>query len=93
MSQDISGRHVKKFDGTNFQGWKFQLNALFMANEIDGIVDGTVVLPEDRTSPQAKQWIRDNAKAMFLISSALEPAQLEPLLVCESAKDMWDNLC
>lgn len=27
------------------------------------------------------------------MSTALEYAQLEPLLVCESAKGMWDNLC
>ncbi|XP_071568791.1 uncharacterized protein [Temnothorax nylanderi] len=73
--------------------WRFQIKALFMAHEIDDVVDGTRTLPEERSMAIAKTWIRDNAKAMFLISTALEPAQLEPLLVCESAKDMWDSLC
>ena len=50
-------------------------------------------MPQDRESPEAKTWTRDNVKAMFLTSSALEYAQLEPLLVCETAKEMWDDLC
>lgn len=65
--------------------------ALFTANGID-IIDGSRTIPADRSTIEAKTWVRDNAKAMFLTSSALEYAQLEPLLVCESAKEMWDNL-
>lgn len=93
MSEDLSARHVRKFDGTNFQGWKFQINTLFIANGIQDIVKGTRVKPEDANSAEAKAWARDNAKAMFIISSAMEYTRLEPLLVCTSAKDMWDRLC
>lgn len=50
-------------------------------------------MPKDPTTIEAITWVRDNAKAMFLISSALAYVQLEPLLVCETAKNMWDNLC
>lgn len=67
--------------------------ALLTANEIREIVDGTRIKPVDPASVDTKGWIRDDAKAMFLIASALETKQLEPLLVCVSAKQMWDNLC
>lgn len=69
------------------------MKTLFIANEIEDIIDGSRAMPRDRTTTEAKMWVRDNAKAMFLTSSALEYVQLEPLLVCETAKDMWDNLC
>lgn len=97
MSQDISPRSLKKFDGTNFQGWKFQIKMLLTANDISDLVDGMRVMPaapEEGEEPlQMKAWIRDNAKAMFFISSAFEYDQLEPLLICTTAKEMWDNLC
>ena len=36
--------------------------------------------------------MRDNAKIIYLISLALECDQLNPLLACESAKEIWDNV-
>ncbi|KMQ84064.1 copia protein [Lasius niger] len=93
MSEDITARNIKKFDGTNFQGWKFQMNMLFVASGIKDVIDGTRVMPADRESAAGKMWVRDNAKAMFLISSTMEYDRLEPLLVCVTAKDMWDKLC
>jgi hypothetical protein len=38
------------------------------------------------------RWIKDNAKAMLLISTTIESEQLEPLLVCVTAKEMWEKL-
>lgn len=92
MSDDISSRSVKKFDGTNFQGWKFQISALFLLNGIQDVVDGTRMMPADQDSNAAKAWVRDDAKAKFIISSAMEYSRLEPLLVCKTAKEMWTRL-
>lgn len=94
MADAISARSVKKFDGSNYQGWKFQINSLFVANEIQDVVDGTRVMPPVVVGheEEAKQWVRDNAKAMFLISSSMEDAQLQSVLTCTSAKAMWDQL-
>lgn len=93
MSEDISARNIKKFDRTGFQSWKFQVSTLFVANGIKDVVDGTRLISVDQESASGKAWVRDNAKAMFLISSTLEYDCLEPLLVCTTAKDMWDKLC
>ena len=49
-------------------------------------------MPLDDASAEAKMWVRNNAKAMFLISSSMEFAQFECLLSCTSAKQMWDKL-
>ena len=47
MSVGISVKGVKPFDGTNFQGWKAQVNALFVMNDVLDVIDGT------RTEPAA----------------------------------------
>lgn len=92
MSETISTKNVKRFDGSNFQGWKFQIKALLVANEIQDVVDGTRQRPVNRETAESKEWVRDNAKAMFLISSSIEYAQLECLLTCATAKEMWSKL-
>jgi hypothetical protein len=91
MSDEISARNVSKFNGTNFQSWKFQVNALFVAHGIRDIVDGSRVKPEG-VGQDIARWIKENAKAMFLISTTIESEQLEPLLVCVTAKEMWEKL-
>ena len=93
MADESSVRNVAKFNGTNFQGWKFQMNALFIANGIKDVIDGTRARPNDPNSADAKAWVKEDAKAMFLISSAMDFGQLESLLVCTSSKEMWDKLC
>lgn len=94
MSDSFLARQVKCFDGTEYQGWKFQITAVLMANDIFD-VDGTRVKPANQQGANAdlmKTWIRDNAKAMVIIASAMENIQLKSMLVCTSAKDMWDRL-
>lgn len=87
MSDDFSARQVRRFDGTNFQCWKFQITAVLVANEIYDVVDGSRTLSADRVG--AKTWIRDNAKATATIASAMESLQLECVLMCSTAKAMW----
>lgn len=88
MASEISTKHVAKFDGSNFLGWKFQMNALFVSHGIDDVITGERAMPVNRDSAETKIWIKDNAKAMFLISSAMEYSQLESLLIYTTAKGM-----
>lgn len=81
---------MMKFDGKNFQLWKSQIKAVLTANGILDIADGTKREPQGQAGQD--QWKRDNTKAMFIISSALEDSQLECLLTCLSASEMWTKL-
>lgn len=87
MSDEITVRHVQKLDGTNFPSWKFQLSAVFIAAGVSDVVNGS------RVMPAAATWQKDNAKAMVLISTSVEMLQLESLITCKTAKEMWDALC
>lgn len=91
MSEAITTKNVSKFDGHDYQGWKFQMRALFMAHRIWGIVNGTKTKPAGVT-PEAEAWDVENARAMFLLSSTLESDQMRPLLICETACEMWRKL-
>jgi len=52
MAESIDLRSVTKFEGSNFQAWKFQLKAILVANELTSIVDGTEKQPGGtETSP------------------------------------------
>lgn len=62
-----------------YQSWKFQITAVLIANDIFDVVDGTRVKPANQQGDNGaltKAWIRDNAKAMAIIASAMENAQL-----------------
>jgi len=88
MAETIDLRSVSKFDGSNFQAWKFQMKAIFIANGLTSVVNGTKTRPENNTT----EWDKSNAKAMVIISSTMESSQLEYLLTCETATDMWTRL-
>lgn len=93
MSEEISARTIVKFNGKNFQIWKFQMNTLFVSFGIEDVVKGERIRPGVGVDEEGrKKWIKDNASAMFLISSSIESEQMESLLVCTTAKEMWDNL-
>ena len=93
MSDDISTRNLKKFDGTEFQEWKYQIKKLFIAKGVDDIGDGSRPMPANRRSIARREWTKEDATAGYLISSSLESKKLKPLLICDTAKEMWDKLC
>lgn len=93
MSDEGIARNIVKFDGTNFQLWKFQIRALFDTYGIRDVVDGQRTKPDDLTSSAGKMWVKDNARAMCCISTAIEYTQLEFLITCTTAREMWEKLC
>lgn len=41
MAFEIFGKGITKFDGSDFQTWKFEIHQLLMAYGLEDIVDGT----------------------------------------------------
>lgn len=48
-NEDFLLRNIVKFDGTNFQPWKFQMKTLSGYNDLSGIVEGSETLPAEVT--------------------------------------------
>lgn len=91
MAEAISTKSVVKFDGNDYQGWKFQMRSLFVAHRIWGVVNGSKPRPAAGAA-ELETWEVENARAMFLLSSTLEPTQMRPLLIYETAWEMWKKL-
>lgn len=54
MSSELSTRHVSKFDGSNFLGWKFQMTQMFVAYDIFDVVNGDRVMPANSELAEGK---------------------------------------
>lgn len=67
----VDVKQVTKFDGTNFQLWKFQVSTVLRAQGAIGYVDGTVPKPEVGANGYA-DWCKNNAIAMCTLSTAME---------------------
>jgi len=92
MPDSIDLRSIGKFDGTNFQAWKFQMKAILFEAKLTEIVYG-IKKREEATSQAAKEaWDDNNARTMVIISSTMEALQIDYLLSCETAADMWNRL-
>ena len=93
MTDEIS-KYVTKFDGSNYQSWKFQIRNIIASHGLTGHVDGTEARPAGAETTEAvKKWKKDDAKAMSVIAVAMDHTQLENLLTCTTAAEMWSTLC
>lgn len=63
-------------------------------NGVHDIVSGEKPMPGEKAENQnaRKQWVKENAKAMVLISTSIGESQLECLLNCLTAQQMWSQL-
>ncbi|KYN12127.1 Copia protein [Trachymyrmex cornetzi] len=91
MSETIDLKNVTKFDGTNFQLWKFQIKTILTTSGLINVTDKALMKPEPVAADYAT-WNTRNAKAMCILSSAMEYSQLEFLVTCETAAEMWAKL-
>jgi hypothetical protein len=66
------------------------MKIILTASGLLDIVDGTSPKPEP-TAANYAAWNSKNAKAMCILSSAIEYL-LEYLITCENAVEMWDKL-
>ena len=92
MAGEILARSLLKFNGNNFQHWKFQISNALIAHDLIGYIDGTTQRPQSLNDDAGKAWVKGNAKAMFLLYAAIEEEEMNNLLICVTAKEMWDCL-
>ena len=95
MADTSDLRNISRCNGQNYQLWKFQMRTAFVAHDLLDIAEGREVKPDPATQENAMQrsaWIKKDAKAMFFLSASMEYNQLEYLLTCSSASEMWSKL-
>jgi len=89
---DLKHFHIQKFDAKNFALWKYQMEIIFRAEAgMLDVVCGTKPRPEAAGTSQ-EAWDNLNIKAMLLISSGIEYEQLQTVVSCPTAPEMWARL-
>ncbi|CAB0037468.1 unnamed protein product [Trichogramma brassicae] len=69
---------------------------IFVAHDLLGYVEGTNKKPtlatDNSNQAAVKTWMKSNAEAMSILSTAMEYPQLEYLITCSTAAEMWNKL-
>ncbi|RWS00085.1 uncharacterized protein B4U79_15835 [Dinothrombium tinctorium] len=79
---------LQKFDGSNFQLWKFQMELFLDGNDLLEVTNGIM----KKTEANAATWDSKNRKAKMFIASKLEYNQLQHVINCSTASEMWLKL-
>ena len=89
QNQGVSERFpIERFNGENFHLWRFQMNALFAAKGLTGIIDGT----ETSTVATVVAWTKKDSMAISYICQGVDRRILQNLITCTSAHAMWEKL-
>ncbi|KAK7867828.1 hypothetical protein R5R35_008269 [Gryllus longicercus] len=91
MAERLDMNSLSKFDGSNYNQWRFQMNCALWAKGLYEIVHGTELKPENNNETQ-KASIKNDATAMFILTSALDYAQITLIENCESSHQIIDKL-
>ena len=88
--------HITRFDGSNFQLWKFQMKNLLFVNDLLGVVDGTRQKPvgnaENDKKEKISKFLKDDARAKVVLMGTTIDKQAEKFIVCDTSKEIWDKL-
>ncbi|CAB0044006.1 unnamed protein product [Trichogramma brassicae] len=94
---DVSDlKNIPKFNGQNFQLWKFQIKTVLVAHDLLEIVEGTETKPEpgenNANATKVKEWTkkRRESDVRIIIVHRLA-SQLDYLVNCASANEMWEE--
>ena len=90
MNSSMEFMSIQKFVGKNYSQWRFQAKCALKAKGLFGYVDGTKQVPTNAT--ELARWEKEDAMALFVISSALDYSQVRLIENCTKSKDALEKL-
>lgn len=94
MADESVGNFVQigKFNGKNYQQWKFQIKCALRAKGVLEIATGTAIKPEEAEAINLKKWNKQDAIAMCILSSSMELTLISLIENCMSANEILKKL-
>lgn len=85
---------INKFSGTNYPQWKFQISCALKAKGLWKIAVGEEIKPHSTStnSGEIEKFNQKDAKAMFVITSAMDLNQISLIENCECSKEIFTKL-
>ncbi len=89
-----SAKVIDKFNGENFNLWKFKMEMVLASMDLWEIVDGSKEAPPSNVDPKViKEYQRCAKKAMSTIGINLVDSQLHHIKRCKGPVEAWKTLC
>lgn len=89
MSDSVHASLIK-FNGKNYQLWKYQMQHVLKSQGLLGQVDGTCAKPTEAVG--ISKWEKDDSKAFVALLGAMKEEQAADLASVATAKELWDKL-
>lgn len=92
MAEKLKTLYVIKFNGSSYHQWKFQIKCALRAKGLYEIATGVALKPNNDRPAEKQEWLKDDATAMFILTSALELTQITLIENCQTSKEIVDKL-
>ena len=83
---------IKKFDGTDYKSWSFEIEILLQQKQVLGIVDGTEEAPDAKDGTELETWKKQHGIARLTILLAMERSLQPQYGVQNEVKALRDQL-
>jgi hypothetical protein len=82
---------IERFDGRNFNVWKFSLLTMIERKKLTSILDGSQPRPLVDEARKEEWYTKQNLLKAMIVSS-MKAEQLKPFVNCSTASEMWTRL-
>jgi len=92
VDEKVDVANITKFDGRNYRQWKFQMKCALKAKGLYDIANGVKLNPGIAEPQENNNWIKQDAIAMFTLTSAMSLSQITLIENCETSSDIFNKL-
>ena len=92
MADGLNLASISKFDGRNYQQWKFQVKCALRAKGVYDIALGERKKPSTSNTDEESIWSKKDAQAMCIVTSTMDLSQITLIENCETSKEILDKL-
>lgn len=88
-----SEKHLLQLNGTNYQRWRFEIEAVLESREVMDVVLGNDKKPTDpNKKDELKTWRKQDAVARTLLSKSMDDEHHAFIRSCKSAAEIWSTI-
>ena len=88
--EEMDEKYVIQLSSTNYQRWKYEVQAILESKEVMDIVDGTEARPTDPN--KLKAWRKGDATARMVLSRSLDEEHHSFIRACKTSAEIWTTL-
>ncbi|XP_071576143.1 uncharacterized protein [Temnothorax nylanderi] len=84
--------NIEKLRDGNYRQWRFTIERFMKLNGVFEHVNGVAIKPDVGDAANFRTWTTKNTIAELIISGSIESSELDHIMACETAREMWTTL-